>query len=126
MDNNHEGWAPGYFVDSIRYSRWPAEKKSAADSREKHLVRPFPTDNAICHCVSPEAAQWISERLNLAAKLEKKARQNAKEAEQTPANTGSPKLLDDMEHFAVLCDRAGNGKDARLVRSWVKQLRAGA
>ena len=43
-----------------------------------------------------------------------------------PHNTGSPKLLDEMERFAIMCDRAGNGKDARCVRSWVKQLRAGA
>jgi hypothetical protein len=41
-------------------------------------------------------------------------------------NTGSPKLFDEMEDFAVMCDRAGNGKDARLVRSWVKQLRSGS
>jgi len=41
-------------------------------------------------------------------------------------NTGSPKLLDEMEQYAVACDRAGNGKDARCVRSWVKQLRADA
>ena len=51
---------------------------------------------------------------------------DAAEARFTSTNTGSPKLLDDMEHFAVMCDRAGNGKDARLVRSWVKQLRASA
>ena len=41
-------------------------------------------------------------------------------------NTGSPKLFDDMESFAVACARAGNGSDARKVRLWVKQLRAGA
>jgi len=51
---------------------------------------------------------------------------NAMEEKFTSTNTGSPKLLDDMERFAVMCDRAGNGKDARCVRSWVKQLRAGA
>ena len=37
-------------------------------------------------------------------------------------NKASPKLLDEMELFAVMCNRSGNGKDARLVRSWVKQL----
>jgi hypothetical protein len=41
---------------------------------------------------------------------------------QASANAIGPKLFDEMERFAVLCDRAGNGKDARLVRSWVKQL----
>ena len=37
-------------------------------------------------------------------------------------NKASPKLLNEMEQFAVMCNRAGNGKDARLVRSWAKQL----
>lgn len=32
------------------------------------------------------------------------------------------KLLDDMESFAVSCDRAGNKRDASTIRSWVKQL----
>jgi hypothetical protein len=48
------------------------------------------------------------------------------EVEQRADNPGSPKLLDDMEQFALACDLAGNGRDGRLVRSWVKQLRAGA
>ena len=35
----------------------------------------------------------------------------------------SPKLLDKMEKFAKECDDAGNNRDAKEVRSWVKQLR---
>lgn len=46
-------------------------------------------------------------------------------AQQTN-NTDGPKLLDKMERFAVECDNAGNGRDAREVRSWIKQLRASA
>jgi hypothetical protein len=46
--------------------------------------------------------------------------------EFTPTNTGSPKLLDDMEQFATECDRAGNVRDAKCVRLWIKQLQAGA
>ena len=52
--------------------------------------------------------------------------QDAAQAQPPAPNTGSPKLLGEMEQFAVMCDRAGNGKDARCVRSWVKQLRASA
>ena len=55
----------------------------------------------------------------------KAALQAAESAPPAP-NAGSPKLLDEMEQFAVMCDRAGNSKDARCVRSWVKQLRASA
>ena len=55
-----------------------------------------------------------------------KAAQKNEEAPETIDNTGSPKLLDDMESFAQACNRAGNSKDARKVRSWVKQLRASA
>jgi hypothetical protein len=50
----------------------------------------------------------------------------AAESQKPAHNTGSPKLLEEMEHFAVECDNAGNPRDAREVRSWVKQLRAGA
>ena len=38
-------------------------------------------------------------------------------------NTGIPKLIDKMEDFAKECKNAGNAKDARQVRSWVKQLK---
>lgn len=38
------------------------------------------------------------------------------------SNVIDPKLFEDIESFAVLCDRAGNGRDARKVRSWIKKL----
>lgn len=38
--------------------------------QERHLVRPAPTDNAICYCPDPEMAKWIAQRLNLASLLE--------------------------------------------------------
>jgi len=75
MDNNHEGWAQGYFVDQPQYRHWPQSEKDNANKSEKLKVRPSPKGNAICHCSSPEEAEWIARRLNLAAKLEKKARQ---------------------------------------------------
>ena len=40
-----------------------------------------------------------------------------------PNNTQSSKLFDKMERFAIECDVAGNRKDAREVRLWIKQLR---
>jgi hypothetical protein len=32
------------------------------------------------------------------------------------------KMLEDMEAFSKGCDRAGNGRDARQVRGWIKQI----
>jgi len=46
---------------------------------ESFLVRPGPKENAICQCTSPEIAKWIADRLNLAAKFEREAR-NGKNA----------------------------------------------
>jgi hypothetical protein len=68
--NEIRTWAQGYFVDQRQYDDWTEEEKAAANAREKHLVRPYPTGNAICQCPNPEDAQWIASRLNLASKLE--------------------------------------------------------
>jgi hypothetical protein len=70
MDNTIETWAQGYFVDQPQYRNWSAEAKGDANKREALLVRPAPTGNAICRTYSPDAAQWIAQRLNMAAKLE--------------------------------------------------------
>jgi len=68
--NNHTGWRQGEFIDQRQYARWSQEQKDEARAREKYLVRPGPTDNAICTATSPDLAAWIAERLNLAATLE--------------------------------------------------------
>ncbi len=70
MNDTIETWAQGYFVDQPQYRHWSAEEKDHANKREALLVRPGPTDNAICQAYSPDAAQWIAQRLNMAAKLE--------------------------------------------------------
>ncbi len=70
MDNTIDTWAQGYFVDQPQYRRWSAEEKDEAKKQEALLVRPGPTDNAICRTARPDAAQWIAHRLNMAAKLE--------------------------------------------------------
>ena len=70
MNNTIETWAHGYFVDQPQYHNWSAEAKADANRHEALLVRPGPTDNAICQAYSPDAAEWIAQRLNMAAKLE--------------------------------------------------------
>lgn len=70
MDNKHQGWARGTFVDGPRYAREAKEWKDEQRSREALLVRPAPLENAICQAVTPEAAKWIARRLNLAAAAE--------------------------------------------------------
>lgn len=68
--NSIQSWMQGYFVDKIQYENWTEDQKEEVDKREKHLVRPAPTENAICHCPNPNDAKWIAQRLNLASKLE--------------------------------------------------------
>lgn len=70
MNNLYNGWAQGFFVDQPKYKNWTDKEKENANREEKLLVRPHPTENAICKCNSPEEAEWIAKRLNLAAKLE--------------------------------------------------------
>lgn len=57
-------------MDQPKYRRWSDEEKRRADRDEKCLVRPYPEENAICRCPSPEEAAWIAQRLNLASILE--------------------------------------------------------
>lgn len=63
-------WQQGQFIDQTKYSHmgdlWKAERRKV----EALLVRPAPTENALCSCSNPEDAEWIAKRLNLAAKLE--------------------------------------------------------
>lgn len=70
MDNTIETWAQGYFVDQPQYRYWSAEAKADANCKEALNVRPSPTGNAICRTQHPDAAEWIAQRLNMAAKLE--------------------------------------------------------
>ena len=70
MNNTIETWAQGYFVDQPQYHHWSDEAKAEANRQDALLVRPGPTDNAICHAYDPDAAEWIAQRLNMAAKLE--------------------------------------------------------
>lgn len=70
MNNLHTSWKQGYFVDQPQYRNWSDEEKKKADEKEKLLVRPYPTENAICQCRTPDEAKWIAHRLNLAATLE--------------------------------------------------------
>jgi hypothetical protein len=70
MNDKIETWTQGCFVDQPQYRTWSEEAKSEAKRQAEFLVRSGPTDNAICRAYSPEAAQWIAQRLNRAAKLE--------------------------------------------------------
>lgn len=75
-------WNQGYFIDSHRYDNWSKEDKDKADFDEHYLVRPHPTENAICRASSPEKAAWIAERLNLATRLEYKMKKILNEIEK--------------------------------------------
>lgn len=70
MNDTIETWAQGYFVDQTQYRHWSAEAKADANCKEALNVRPSSTGNAICRTFDPAAAEWIAERLNMAAKLE--------------------------------------------------------
>ncbi len=68
--NKIKTWAQGYFVDQPQYSHETNGWKVKRDSEEHHLVRPGPTDNAICQCSDPEDAEWIAGRLNFASEMD--------------------------------------------------------
>lgn len=72
MDNKHEEWKQGIFVDKREYSHLSEEWKETSRRREQLLIRPSTFGNAICQAKDPETAQWIVNRLNLAARLERK------------------------------------------------------
>ena len=68
--NYIQTWKQGYFVDQKQYSNMSQEWKDKRQIEESYLVRPRPTDNALCSASTPENAKWIANRLNLASKLE--------------------------------------------------------
>ena len=70
MNNECKTWQQGKFIDSPKYKNWTIEQKKRANDSESLLVRPSPIDNAICVCKEPSQAEWIAQRLNLAAELE--------------------------------------------------------
>lgn len=64
--NDITTWTQGRFVDSPRYKGMTEEQKQKHNYEESFLVRPSPTDNAICRVFFPEDAKWIAARLNSA------------------------------------------------------------
>lgn len=69
--NSITTWAQGRFIELHRYKNWPEDEKLKAAARERLLVRPSPFGNAICQCTTPDYAEWIAQRLNIAAELER-------------------------------------------------------
>lgn len=63
-------WQQGQFIDQTEYKDMGALWKDEQRKKEAHMVRPGLADNAICWCPNPTDAAWISQRLNLASKLE--------------------------------------------------------
>ena len=70
MLNGITTWRQGAFIDQPQYRRETDEWKRDREREEQLLVRPAPTDNAICKADTPDNAKWIAQRLNLASKLE--------------------------------------------------------
>lgn len=75
MDNKIESWRQGRFISMRKYSKMGEEWVKQQEIRESTLVRPSATGNPILQAASPEIAIWVAERLNLAAKLEKKIKE---------------------------------------------------
>jgi len=71
--NEIRTWQQGRFVDQCHYDCMGELWKDERRQEETHLVRPGPTENAICWCPNPDDAQWIAQRLNLGSKLEQMA-----------------------------------------------------
>lgn len=70
MNNQHTNWVRSRFVDQPQYRRWTKEMKEQRDRDERRQVKDHELGNAIAVCFTPEQAEWIASRLNLAAKLE--------------------------------------------------------
>ena len=68
--NDIKTWQQGHFVDQPRYKKWSEQRKKNSEHLENLLVRPTPTENAICKCETPYDSEWIASRLNLASELE--------------------------------------------------------
>lgn len=64
-------WQQGRFINQYQYRYWSKHSRDQAEEEEQHLVRPWATGNAICHCPDPADAKWIADRLNMAASLER-------------------------------------------------------
>jgi len=70
LNNQIQTWAQGRFVEQPHESNFTDAQKAQANELERFLVRPDPLDTAICRAYSPQDAEWIASRLNLASKLE--------------------------------------------------------
>ena len=68
--NLTQTWQQGQFVDQAKYQDLGEPWKDERRKEEARMVRPAPTENAICWCPNPDDAAWIAQRLNLASKLE--------------------------------------------------------
>ncbi len=68
--NRIQTWRQGQFIDQKKYDEMSETWKDERRKEETHLVRPGPTDNAVCWCPDPRNAAWIAQRLNLASQLE--------------------------------------------------------
>jgi hypothetical protein len=73
MLNSINTWQQGKFVDHAKYDHMGQEWKDEQNKIESFLVRPYPTENAICKTTTPQDAKWIASRLNLAADMEQLA-----------------------------------------------------
>lgn len=67
-------WQQGDFTEKPEHARLSDRMKERHREFESRAVRPSPEGNVICTTFDPEKAKWIAERLNLAATLEKMAR----------------------------------------------------
>jgi hypothetical protein len=67
--NDIKTWQQGRYAPEGKH-KLTSKERTRLDQDERHLVRPGVRQNAICHCPKPDDAAWISQRLNLASKLE--------------------------------------------------------
>jgi len=77
MKNEITTWRQGAFIDQHKYVRMSEEWKEDRRHDEALLVRPAPMQNAICKTNNSEDAEWIANRLNLAANLERMLKDHA-------------------------------------------------
>lgn len=68
--NSINRWQQGKFINHPKYDHMGQCWKDEQDKIEMLLVRPHPTENAICRCATPGDTKWIASRLNLASDLE--------------------------------------------------------
>ena len=70
-------WQQGFFVDGPEYKGVSKEQKDDWKKEEMYLVRSYSKGNPICRAVTPDDAQWIAQRLNLAAEFEQIVKRRA-------------------------------------------------